>query len=116
MHAGRGPGLTSRRLGETTGTETVPLNETQIANHNHTVTADANAGGFGGGGADSPDPSGHYLASTSASGQFYADGNTNVVPMAATSNTGGSQSHNNVQPFLAMNFIIALQGVYPSRS
>lgn len=116
MHPGRGPGLTERRLGQRGGVEMVSLTEAQIPNHTHTVTADAAAGGFGGGGADSPDPQDHYLASTSASGQFYANGNTNVVPMNPSSNTGGSQPHNNMQPYIAINYIIALQGLYPSRS
>lgn len=115
MHPGRGPGLTSRRLGQRGGVETVTLTESQMPSHNHSVTADANPGGFGGGGADSPDPVGRFLASTSASGQFYADGNSNVVQMAATTNTGGSGSHVNMQPYLTMNYIIALAGLYPSR-
>ncbi|HOP21495.1 MAG TPA: tail fiber protein [Gammaproteobacteria bacterium] len=115
MHPGRGPGLTARRLGERGGTQSVTLTEAQIPNHNHSVTADANPGGFGGGGADTPDPVNHYLASTSASGQFYANGNSNVVAMSEVTTAGGSQAHNNVQPVIAINYIIALQGLYPSR-
>ena len=115
MHPGRGPGLTSRRLGQKGGAESITLSEAQMPSHNHSITADANPGGFGGGGADSPDPVGHFLASTSGSGQFYASG-TADSSMAATTTTGGGAAHNNDQPFLAMNFIIALVGLYPSRS
>lgn len=116
MHPGRGPGLTSRRLGERGGTETVTLTEAQIPSHQHSLIADNHAGGISGGGANTPDPAGHYMASTSASGQFYADGSSNLSPMNPTSNTGGSQAHNNLQPLIVINFIIALVGLYPSRS
>ncbi len=116
MHPGRGPGLTSRRLGQRGGVDSVTLTEAQMPSHKHSLTADANAGGFSGGGADTPDPVNHYMASTAASGQFYASGANNLSPMSNTDNTGGSQSHNNLQPLIAINFIIALQGLYPSRS
>jgi len=115
MHPGTGPGLTSRRLGEKAGVETVTLTSAQMASHRHSVIADSNPGGFGGGGADTPNPVSHFMASTSATGQFYA-GSTNAVPMAATGTAGGSGAHSNMQPYLAMYFIIALVGLYPSRS
>ena len=47
---------------------------------------------------------------------MYSTSTTNQVSMLSTSNTGGSQAHNNLQPFLVMTFIIALVGLYPSRS
>lgn len=117
MHPGRGPGLTSRRLGQRGGTQSETITEAQTPSHTHSFTADASTGGFGGGGgADTAEAVDHYLASTSASGQIYADGNTNPVPMANATATGGNQPHNNVQPLIAINYIIALQGLYPSRS
>ena len=117
MHPGRGPGLTSRRLGQTSGVEAVTLSEAQLPNHSHSVQADAQAGGLLGGGADSKTPIGSHLGNTVAAGEFFATG-TADTPMnaSAVDNTGGSQAHNNVQPFLAINFIIALVGLYPSRS
>ena len=116
MHPGRGPGLTSRRLGEKTGLESVTLSEAQLANHTHNAQADAQAGGTFGGGADSKTPIGSHLGNTVAAGEFFATGTANA-PMNASAVTtvGGSQPHSNLQPFLAMNFIIALVGLYPSR-
>ncbi|MEM5585249.1 tail fiber protein [Roseibium sp. AS2] len=112
MHPGRGPGLTSRRLGERVGAETVTLTEAQIPSHSHTVRASSTSGGiaipavttsFGRSGSDRA---------------YHSDTASNLVDMAfeALSTTGGGQAHDNVQPYLAMNFIIALLGLYPSRS
>lgn len=112
MHPGRGPGLTARRLGERTGTETVTLSEAQIPNHNHTMQADGSTGGPLGGGANASDPVNNYLGASVK----YQNNITSTANMEALGNTGGSQAHNNMQPFLAINFIIALQGLYPSRS
>lgn len=113
MHPGRGPGLTSRRLGQRGGTEMVSLSEAQMPQHRHSQEA-VPLGQFTVG--NSLDPAGNLLAGP-ATGNQYTDAN-NLVDMASGSltNTGGSQPHNNLQPFLTMNFIIALQGLYPSRS
>ncbi len=117
MHPGRGPGLTARRLGQRTGVEMVTLSEAQLPNHTHAPQADAQAGGLLGGGADSKTPINSHLGNTVQAGEFFATGTANVAMNAnAVSNTGGSQAHNNMQPYLAMNFIIALVGLYPSRS
>ena len=112
MHPGTGPGLTTRRLGEKVGTETVTLTEAQMAQHNHSFHADGSTGGPLGGGANASDPVGNYLGASVK----YSGSTASQVTMTATSSTGGSQAHNNMQPYLAINFIIALQGLYPSRS
>lgn len=106
MHPGRGPGLTTRRLGENRGTETVTLTESQIASHNHTPQ------GF---------PSAETANPTSTRGigaaNVYAPPD-NIVDMAAgmIGNVGGGGPHSNLQPFTSLNFCIALTGLYPSRS
>ena len=108
MHAGRGPGLTERRLGQKGGVETVTLSEAQMAAHSHQLS-----------GSSEDDDS--TLPQNNAPGVLsfvYAPGTSSLVPMSTSSlvSQGGSQAHNNLQPFLVLNFIIALVGLYPSRS
>lgn len=110
MHPGRGPGLTSRTLGENTGVEEVTLTDNNMPLHNHTLQARAKL-------ANESNPDGNSLAVGKGIGIYTEDTNP-LVDMAAGSlnNSGGSQPHNNMQPYIAINYIIALQGVYPSRS
>lgn len=111
MHPGRGPGLTSRKLGEKIGTETITLTEAQMSSHTHALRAAASRG-------DATAPANTESLSISAAGLAYKQGANNVVDMSidALSTTGGLQSHTNMQPFLVLNYIIALIGLYPSRS
>lgn len=112
MHPGRGPGLTSRRLGERGGTETVTLSEAQMPQHSHAMRA-ANVP-FG----TLQAPASNRTLARPGSGNAYHSPSTPETTLSsqALSNTGGSQPHDNLQPFLTINFIIALQGLYPSRS
>jgi len=112
MQPGRGPGLTDRRLGQRGGVETVTLTEAQMPNHSHTMRADGSTGGPLGGGANAADPVDNFLGATVK----YQSSSSSPVSMEELSHTGGSQAHNNMQPYLTMNFIIALVGLYPSRS
>ncbi len=113
MHPGRGPGLTSRRLGEKVGVETVTLSEAQIPSHSHTARGTTS-------GADPGPPTNtSSLGRMSGTVRGFQDNTTsNLVDMASEtlSTTGGGQSHTNLQPYLTLNFIIALVGLYPSRS
>jgi len=107
MHPGRGPGLTSRRLGQRGGAEDITLTEAQMPQHNHSMQVSVEDG-------DRRSPGdGHFGRGTAV----YADP-ANLASMAPQSlpDTGGSQPHNNMQPYLTINFIIALVGLYPSRS
>lgn len=97
MHPGQGPGLSNRDLGETGGRETVTLVLNEIPAHTHPIALGQGTGGV---------TVGHLGANTSGS----APGS------ASTGVAGGSQPHENLPPFLCLNFIIALQGVFPSRN
>jgi microcystin-dependent protein len=110
MFWGQGPGLSLRDIGETSGSETVSLLPTEIPAHTHTLGAQATP--LGG----SSDPTGKTL-NRPASGNLYAP-NANLTPLSATAcaAAGSSFPHNNMMPYLTLNFVIALQGVYPPRS
>ena len=112
MHPGNGPGLTARNLGAKLGTETETLTTNQMPTHDHTFVADGSTGGPLGGGANASDPVNNYLGASTK----YQSTVASTKDMATTSSVGGGGSHTNLQPFLAMNFIIALEGLYPSRS
>lgn len=111
MHPGQGPGLSLHDLGETGGSETVALLESEIPSHSHTVRA-----------ASPQDPANLQVGSptrlfgASASGLAYGPA-ASLVGLApeALAPAGGDQPHNNMQPYLTFYFNIALQGVFPPR-
>lgn len=114
MQPGRGPGLTDRRLGQRGGVETVTLTEAQIPSHTHSQRASSEETEFDG----TPDPSNAVTGIVEGGKEIYTAGSNTHVALAASAvaNTGGSQAHNNMQPYITINYIIALQGLYPSRS
>ncbi len=107
MHAGNGPGLSPRTIGQTGGVEDVTLTEAQMPNHNHLLTASSEAEG------EDNDPAGNF---TGQNGIYTPLANMQAMSSRSLPNIGGGQAHNNLQPFLALNFIIALTGTYPTRS
>ena len=109
LHQGTGPGLTPRPIGQKGGQERVTLLAQQMPSHDHMIMGSNVA-------ADSDDPTGRVPATTEK--LFYNDAASVGPPMESNmiSNNGGSQSHNNIQPTLSINWCIALFGVYPSRS
>jgi microcystin-dependent protein len=112
MSTGNGSGLTPRVLGENGGTFAVSLLQTNLPSHNHSAAC-LGAGGTTGSPAgavwaDDGSGRGIPLYATTA-------GTSPAMTSAALKITGGSATHNNLPPFLGLYFIIALQGIYPSR-
>lgn len=108
VHAGQGPGLSQNyQLGETFGVEQVTLSTQQIPVHNHSMLASNEFG-------QNSSPTGGYYAQIQA-GQLYHEpfDPTVVLNPGALSPVGGSQPHENMMPFLCINFIISLYGIYP---
>ena len=107
MHPGRGAGLTPRNLGQKGGEEAVTLSVNQIPSHDHQVNCNALRG-------DAVSPQGNIPASDPD--KPYKNTGTDKMSANMIANTGGNQSHDNMQPFNCINYIIALEGIYPSRS
>ncbi len=106
MHPGPGPGLTPRLLGQQGGVDQVTLAESQIPSHDHTLK--------GSGPASTNSPTNAGLATNPTVRSYHASSNLVDLAPGALASTGGGQAHNNLQPYIAMNFIIALVGLYPS--
>jgi microcystin-dependent protein len=111
MHPGQGPGLSLHDLGETGGSETVTLLESEIPAHAHSVNANATP-------ANLAAPSAaRAWARTQPGTSYKAPSGQPIVPFApeALGPAGGDQPHNNMMPYLTFYFCIALQGVFPPR-
>jgi microcystin-dependent protein len=111
MHPGQGPGLSLHDLGETGGSETVTLLESEIPAHSHLLQGTAGV-------ANQNNPAGGLLGRPFGGGTPYkaASGAPLVNAAAeALAPAGGDQPHNNMMPYLTLNFCIALQGVFPPR-
>jgi microcystin-dependent protein len=98
-------------LGQKGGEQSVTLDITQIPAHAHSLFATSTLAGFA-------NPAGHLVAAKPRGGKdIYAPpGNVVTLNSGALGPTGGSQPHNNMQPYLTLNFVIALQGIFPSRN
>lgn len=110
LHQGTGPGLSSYVIGQQGGVEQVTLTVSQIPAHTHAPVASTGPGG-------SPNPVGNIWAV--ASNNFYSTAAPNTgapLPNDAISSVGGSQPHDNFQPYLCVTFIISLFGIFPSPS
>ncbi|MDQ6616774.1 MAG: tail fiber protein [Actinomycetota bacterium] len=109
MHPGQGPGLSLHNLGETAGSDTVTLLQSEIPGHNHPLNAST-------GDATDRIPAGQLPAGGISIGMYAAPGALAPLSDQAVTPAGGDQPHNNLMPYLTLNFCIALQGVYPPRT
>ena len=110
MHPGQGPGLSLHELGETGGSASVSLIQSEMPSHTHAMNASQGDG-------TERTPANQLLATGIGISQYQLPGPT-AAPLAsptAVAPAGGNQPHNNMQPYLTLNFCIALQGVYPQR-
>ena len=110
MHPGQSPGLPNYDLGESGGSTAVMLQESQMPAHTHAWMASNQT-------AEDRTPANEFVARATG-GTLYTTTSDGLTPMAsgAVAPVGGGQPHNNLQPYLTVNFCIALQGIFPPRS
>jgi microcystin-dependent protein len=110
MHPEQGPGLSLHDLGEVGGSDTVVLQESEIPSHSHTWSA-ANSDGT------DQSPANEFMAGGIGGISTYAaPASLTALSDNALAPAGGDLPHNNLQPYLTLNFCIALQGVFPPRT
>ncbi|HEX3152293.1 MAG TPA: tail fiber protein [Gemmataceae bacterium] len=113
MDQGNGPGLTPRVVGETGGSQNVTLLVSNLPAHSHSFTGQSFLG-------DLNPPGGNYVAGNRSVFGYLVPGtpNSNIQPMnpAAIAPAGSGLPHNNMQPYLGINYIICMAGVFPSRN
>ncbi|TMM46165.1 phage tail protein [Qipengyuania marisflavi] len=117
---GRGPGLSDIRLGEQGGLETVTLTAPELPSHTHALNGSLSLR-TSTSAPDTNDPNGAALATFPSDRNIYSTSARDrpgmpVVGQITLANTGGGQAHENRPPFLVMNWCVAIQGTYPSRS
>jgi microcystin-dependent protein len=108
LHQGEGPGLTPRTVGETGGEATVTLTAAQMPAHNHVAACNSGNG-------TAYAPGGNVWATDAGGANEYAPAGNAAMAPSALSATGGNQPHDNMQPSLAINYCIALAGIFPPR-
>jgi microcystin-dependent protein len=111
LHFGQGPGLSNRNIAETGGAESVTITTQTMPNHTHPMLASQSGG-------SQTNPGGAVLASQSPVIVYKPSAIAPASPMNANSVTpvGGSQPHDNMHPFLCINYIISLFGIFPSQT
>ena len=108
MHVGQSPGGTSHQLGQKGGQEAVALGQTEMPQHTHAASGSSTEGNV-------PVPAGNVLAESPVA--MYSDPSNLVALRNGTlASAGSGTAHNNMQPYRALNYCIALQGLFPSRN
>jgi microcystin-dependent protein len=114
MHPGQGPGLSLHVLGEAGGSNTVTLLQSEMPAHSHGLTASNRQG-------TDQSPVNEMFAGGVGGINLYAEapaspGSITQLASNAVTTAGSNQPHNNLMPYLTLNFCIALQGIYPPRT
>ena len=109
IHMGTGPDGTTYQIGELAGTESVTLTTQQIPSHTHPLTASGDNG-------DVLNPGNNVVSNGQGATPYIEDTPGSPMNAQAIGPAGGSQPHENTQPFLCINFIISLFGVFPSQT
>jgi len=107
LHMGQGPGLSSYLIGQFSGESVTTLTSTQVPAHIHMFQGVSGA-------ANSSDPTGKLPASNRTTSPYSVPAAASAMSPNAIAPAGGGQPHNNMQPYLSVMFIIALQGIFPS--
>lgn len=110
INQGQGPGLSDYKIGQMAGKEGVTLTQNEMPSHSHPGQLHASSTG-----ANQEEPQNHLLGESA----IYTDGAANQVMNSGAVTiglTGGNQPHDNLQPYLTINYCIALEGVFPQRS
>ncbi|MFA5239908.1 MAG: tail fiber protein [Phycisphaerae bacterium] len=109
IHAGIGPGLTNRRLGEMGGYEAVALTVPQMPAHSHEAMGYSEDGNQEG-------PGGNVWAKKDRNDDYSSHDPNVAMSVKAIGIAGGNQPHQNMQPYLVLNYVIAMEGAYPPRN
>ena len=110
VHMGQGPGISQTyQIGEAAGVESVTLTTQQIPNHNHALLVSQDLGNVG-------DPTNQTFAQSTAMLLYTQDSVSKFFTNTMLSPVGGSQPHENMQPYLVVTFIISLFGIFPSQT
>ncbi len=110
MHPGQGPGLSDHVLGEMGGSSAETLILAELPSHTHKMKYNNTVAG------DSNSPAGKLLAKSIVPVASVFSSSPPAIAIGSSTAAGGSQPHNNMQPYLGLSYIIALQGIYPPRS
>lgn len=114
LHMGNGPGLSNHNIGQDSGAESHTLTAAQMPSHNHAATINASTDE-----GNSASPTDLIIAKSGSGDPDFVGSAVDTALRSdsiSMANNGGSQSHNNMQPYLTLNYQIALVGVYPSRN
>lgn len=106
---GQGPGLSNYVIGQTGGQEEVTLTSNQLPAHNHNINASTASGTAG-------TPSNNFIAQNADGIDSFTSSSNGTLHTSSMGATGGNQAHSNIQPFLALYFCIAMEGIFPVQS